>query len=164
MGLKTLLLKRLRSLAPVGAISAIASATATVAALSLPPNANAVAAKPVHAVPEGLWRNPRRSVVVRTGECGANLCGWVVWANAEARSDASEKSTRALVGTELLHDYRRDGAGRWSGTVYVPDLGRSFASEIIQLSSTQLKIRGCVLHGVLCKSQVWDRVNQTPAA
>jgi uncharacterized protein (DUF2147 family) len=120
-------------------------------------------AGPPHAFPEGLWSNPHDSVVVQTGECGGKLCGWVIWASERAKADASEKGTRNLVGTELLQNYRPDGPDRWSGTVYVPDTGGRFASEITQLSPTRLQIRGCILHRLLCKSQIWTHVDRAHA-
>lgn len=105
----------------------------------------------------GLWINPRGSVKVATGPCGGNLCGWVVWASAEAAADARDGGVPRLIGLELLRDYRGAGPGRYYGIVYVPDMGRSFASTIDQIGPDRLKISGCVLGGLLCRSQVWRR-------
>jgi len=58
----------------------------------------------------------------------------------------------------LLQDYRRVGTGSWTGRVYVPDMGRSFSSRIRQTSAATLSISGCLVDGLLCKSQVWHRV------
>ncbi|MEE4451613.1 DUF2147 domain-containing protein [Novosphingobium resinovorum] len=127
------------------------------AALAVPVGASA-APSPA----EGVWLNPSGSVAVRTGACGPGLCGRVVWASAKARADAQGSGIASLIGTELLQDYRP--AGRvWRGTVYVPDMGRRFDSRIEPLSPTQLKISGCVLGGLLCRSQVWTRIAQVPA-
>ncbi len=113
-------------------------------------------------MPEGLWLNPHRSVVVRTGPCGERLCGWIVWANAEAQADAKDSGIDHLLGTALLEEYRPDGATTWKGTVFVPDMGRRFASEIDVLSPTELKVKGCILGGLICKSQTWTRVTELP--
>ncbi len=114
--------------------------------------------------PEGLWINPHQSVAVKTGPCGPKLCGWIVWANAQAQSDAKESGVTQLIGTELLQDYDADGVGLWSGTVFVPDMGRHFSSEIKQISPSQLKISGCILGGLICKSQTWTRIESAPHA
>ncbi|MHA6722688.1 DUF2147 domain-containing protein [Sphingomonas sp. RS2018] len=129
------------------------------AALALLAAAPAAAAP---ALPEGIWINPRHSVAVRTGSCGARLCGWVVWASAEAQGDARDSGTGKLIGTKLLQDYRAEGDHRWKGTVFVPDMQRSFDSEIAQVSPVTLKIKGCILGGFICKSQLWTQIAEPP--
>lgn len=116
------------------------------------------------AMPEGLWVNPYNSVVVRTGPCGSKLCGWVVWGSEEAKADARDAGVSNLLGTELLQGYAGVGPGEWSGSVYVPDKGRNFASTIRALSPASLKISGCILGGLLCRSQVWKRIEHLPNA
>lgn len=126
-----------------------------------------LAATPISAQPPsspaGLWQNPHRSVFVRTGSCGAERwCGWVAWASAEAEADARDGGTPTLVGTELLRGFERDGPDSWTGTVFVPDMNRRFASRIDAVSANELRIRGCVLGGLFCKTQVWTRVEALP--
>lgn len=126
-----------------------------------------LAAQPAAAAPggpsaEGLWMNPYRSVAVRAGPCGDRLCGWVVWASADAQADARDSGVDRLIGTELLQDYRRANLRAWHGTVYIPDMGRRFYSEIDQLSAGQLKVKGCILGGLVCKSQMWTRIDAIP--
>jgi uncharacterized protein (DUF2147 family) len=118
-------------------------------------------AAPPSAPLQGLWLNPHGSVAVRTRPCGDKLCGWIVWANDAARNDAKESGVDTLIGTELLENYRPDGA-RWSGTVFVPDMGRHFSSRIDALTPTRLQIKGCILDGLVCKSQVWTRIARLP--
>ncbi len=114
--------------------------------------------------PEGLWLNPHASVAVRTGACGDRLCGWVVWADASAQQDARDSGITSIIGTRLLEDYRQEGRHAWSGTVYVPDMGRRFASRIEEPSPGQLKIKGCLLGGLICRSQLWTRIERLPHA
>ncbi|NIJ21525.1 uncharacterized protein (DUF2147 family) [Sphingomonas naasensis] len=132
--------------------------TAGMALLAAPAIASARPARS----PEGMWLNPHGSVAVRAGACGDRICGWVVWASAAAQKDARESGVDKLIGTELLEDYRPYGQARWSGTVFVPDMGRHFASEIEALSPDRLKVKGCILGGLICKSQVWTRIAQLP--
>lgn len=131
---------------------------ALVAALAASP----VAAAPPASSPQGLWLNPHGSVAVRTGTCGDKICGWIVWASDAAQKDARESGVGHLVGTELLEDYRPRGPDSWAGTVFVPDMGRHFSSEIDTLSAGRLKIKGCILGGLICKSQIWSRIERLP--
>lgn len=107
--------------------------------------------------PTGHWINPRRTVQVATGNCRGDLCGWVIWASPEAIADAQDAGVKDLLGTELLRSYHSTGKGRWQGEVYVPDMGRTFSSTMVQLDANRLKISGCILGGWLCKSQIWQR-------
>lgn len=128
------------------------------AAASLASSSVAVAAQTVPAAsPVGTWVNPRGTVRVKTGPCGANLCGWVVWASPQALADARSSGVDTLIGTELLRNYRAAGDRVWHGQVYVPDMGQTFYSRIVQLNPNSLKISGCILGGLLCKSQVWQK-------
>lgn len=123
----------------------------------------AAAAPTVRATPSdpivGTWMNPYGSVAVRTGACGDRLCGWVVWASAEAQADARDGGTARLIGTALLEDYRRTGSRGWAGTVFVPDRGQRFYSVIEPLGADAMKLKGCILHGLVCRSQIWHRVS-----
>lgn len=105
----------------------------------------------------GLWANPRGSVRVHAGPCGAQLCGWVVWASPKAVADATSESGRPLIGTQIFENFRHVEANRWQGTVLVPDIGRRFSGSLTLLGRDALKVKGCVLGGLFCRSQVWQR-------
>lgn len=105
----------------------------------------------------GRWINPYGSVVVETQPCGERLCGRVSWANPEAQQDARDSGLTSLIGTQLLEDYRPTGSRQWRGRVYVPDLGHSFQSTIVMEDTATLRISGCILGGLICKSQRWRR-------
>lgn len=119
--------------------------------------ASAQTVLPETAGANGSWVNPRGTVKVITGNCDGKLCGWVSWASPQARSDAQAAGVKQLVGTELLRNYKTTDGGHWQGQVYVPDMGRTFYSTITQLNQRSLKISGCILGGLICKSQIWQR-------
>lgn len=122
------------------------------------PLALALAAAP--AVPPalaGTWHNPKQTVAVRTGACGDRVCAWVVRASDKARADAARGSGRPLIGTALLRGYRASGQGRWAGQVYIPDMNRTFGSTIQVVDADTLNVRGCLIGGFVCKSQLWRR-------
>lgn len=118
----------------------------------------AAAAPPMEATPLGTWENPRHTIAVRVASCGAQLCGKIISASPKAIADARDAGVDNLIGTELLRDYRPSGNNRWSGTVYVPDMGRSFSSRIVQIAPNKLRISGCLVAGFICKSQDWTRL------
>ena len=127
------------------------------AAMMLAP-APLMGATATHDMPIGLWENPKGTIRVRTAPCGDALCGAIAGATATAEADARDAGVSNLIGTQLLKDYRKIGPDRWAGTVYVPDMGHSFSSRIVQLAPDTLKISGCLIGGWLCKSQIWKRV------
>lgn len=105
----------------------------------------------------GAWINPRHTLEVRTAPCGEHLCGTIVRATSEAASDARDSGVPQLIGVQLLQNYRRTGTGQWSGRVYVPDMGRSFSSVIDAQGQGALKISGCLIGHMFCRSQIWTR-------
>lgn len=106
----------------------------------------------------GLWRNPKGSLTVRTRRCGPQLCATVVSASDKAKAKAARAGVPKLVGTEIFSNYRRDGSD-WRGTLYLPDRGMRVASRLETGNGRSMKIAGCVLGGMLCKAQVWTRVD-----
>lgn len=106
----------------------------------------------------GVWRNPRGTIDIRTAPCNDGLCGAIVRASPQAVADAKDAGVTTLIGLELLQDYHRAATGRWTGLVYVPDMGRSFSSHIEQVGPDQLRISGCLWRGWVCKSQLWHRI------
>lgn len=106
----------------------------------------------------GVWRNPKDSVHVEIKPCGGEVCGYVIWANDEARTDARKGSGGELVGRQLLSDFSRADKGEWRGKVFAPDVNMTFSGRVLVLDAGKLKARGCVLGNFLCKTQVWTRV------
>ncbi|WP_423140654.1 DUF2147 domain-containing protein [Parablastomonas sp. CN1-191] len=127
------------------------------AALALAATGQPAYASPPPGIDGMIWINPFNSVKVRTEQCGESLCGRVVWATPGAEEEAREGGTARLVGTELLQDYRPSGPGRWSGHVFVPDMGHRFSSTLELQGGGKLKVSGCILAGLVCKSQIWRR-------
>ena len=106
----------------------------------------------------GTWRNPAGSVEVGMAPCGSRLCGTVVWASGRAKDDAANGGTDRLVGTQLFRGLVADGPGHWSGTVFVPDLGRTVDGSLAQVGSDALEVSGCIIPGLVCQTQTWTRV------
>lgn len=116
---------------------------------------NAAAATP----PPGVWTNPANTVHVAFERCGAAVCGTVVWASAKARADAQRGGTGQLVGAQLFRDFVEEAPGRWSGEVFVPDIGRTISGTLTLIDKRTLTGEGCLLPGIGCKGQTWKRIN-----
>jgi len=112
---------------------------------------------------EGQWANPGGSVVVAIAPCGEAFCGTVVSASDKANADARKGGVNELVGTELLSGFVAAGNGQWKGRLFVPDLKKRTRAQLRQLSSDKLRISGCTVGGIICKSQIWTRI-VSPAA
>ena len=117
------------------------------------------AAQPTqHAPIEGLWKNPIGSAIIAVAPCGNALCGKVVWASARGQREVA-KTTSNVVGTTVLTEVKPKGKG-WAGKLFVPDDNIHVSARLQLLSATQLKLTGCALAGVICRSQVWTRTEE----
>ena len=107
---------------------------------------------------EGLWTNPKKSVVVRVAPCGSAWCGKVVSATPREEAKAARYGVDELEGEQMLSALRPAGANRWKGQVFVPKLGRKVGSTVTMTSRNQMKVSGCFM-GIVCKTQIWTRVS-----
>ena len=101
------------------------------------------------------YRNPSNSVHIQPRPCGANVCGVVVWANDKAKADSARGGTPNLIGLQLFKDFTPDGPNKWKGSVFVPDINKTFSGQVVRTSPTTLKGTGCLLGKMGCKSQEW---------
>lgn len=126
-----------------------------VLAPSLPILALAAAQPALHAPIEGLWKNPIGSAIIAVAPCGSALCGKVVWASARGQREVAQHTSH-VVGTLVLTDVTPKGNG-WAGKLYVPDDNIHVSAKLRLLNDRQLKLTGCALAGLICRSQVWTR-------
>ena len=127
--------------------------------IAAPVAAPALADEPVAPPIATEWRNPSNSVHVRIDRCDGRLCGTVTWASAKAQADARKGGTQNLIGTRLFRDLEPAGVGKWRGKVFVPDIRRTFSGTISFADPNTMVGKGCVLFGVICKSQTWKRIS-----
>ena len=106
---------------------------------------------------DGNWRNPGGSVVVAIAPCGDAYCGKVDWASDQAKADARRGGTDPLIGVQLMTDFRAAGPGKWRGRLFIPDLNRRSKAELRMVGTDRLKVIGCAVGRVICKSQYWTR-------
>ena len=113
------------------------------------------AQSPQRAPIEGQWKNPIGSAIIAIAPCGDALCGKVVWASARGQREAST-STSHVVGTVVLTGLKPTH-DRWAGTLFIPDDNVHVAARLQLLGSRQLKLTGCAVAGLFCRTQIWTR-------
>lgn len=108
---------------------------------------------------EGKWRNTRNTVHLRLAPCGNAICGTVVWANQEAETHARKGTGKGIVGVQLLSGLRQRGDGKWHGQAFVPAVNSRAAATVTRVSDDKVRVSGCVLGGIVCKTQHWHRID-----
>lgn len=105
----------------------------------------------------GVWQSEKsddgRYLQIEVHPCAddaAKVCGTIVGAFGGARQDS--------VGKPIIWDMLPDGANAWDdGRIWKADEDKVYDSEM-ELEGDTLIVSGCVLGGLICKSQSWPRV------
>jgi len=56
-----------------------------------------------------------------------------------------------------IGSFKASGANKYVGTITDPDTDKTYSGKAT-LSGTSLKMSGCVLGGLICKSQTWHKL------
>lgn len=123
-----------------------APALAALAALT----ANSALADEVH----GVWKTEANDagayLHVAIVDCGEKICGDILRNVGGAKQE--------IVGRRMIKDMTPEGDGAWDGgTIWKPDTDETYDSEMV-LKGDVLTVSGCVLAGLVCRSQDWTRV------
>ncbi|PRY91188.1 DUF2147 domain-containing protein [Donghicola tyrosinivorans] len=87
---------------------------------------------------------------VDIGPCGDKVCGVI------AKVVNGDES---ITGKNIIWDMSDQGGGAFGGgQIWAPDTDKTYKSKM-SLEGNGLKVSGCVLGGVICRSQNWARVN-----
>lgn len=130
-------------------LTGLSAAALLLAASAPPPAADGL---------QGEWRNTKNTVHLRVAPCGAAMCGTVTWAGDAQRTDARKGSGKELVGSQLLHGLKPSGNASWRGKIYIPDINTNASATVTQLSPKLLRVSGCSMMGIVCKTQHWHRI------
>ena len=110
----------------------------------------------------GDWLTDDGSAIIRVAPCGQKLCGRIAKildpnapANDAHNPDVAERR-RPLVGTAVLRNFERSGAGWDRGSAYDPKAGKSYKSRLALDGPNRLAVTGCVLF--LCRTRHWTRM------
>jgi uncharacterized protein (DUF2147 family) len=141
---------------------ALSAAVLACFALALPARA---------ADPTGVWLTDEDDARVRIYAFGQALCGTVLSLKEPNDPETGKpkldkfnkdpsKRTRPVVGSALMSGLNPKGApDQWEGSLYNPEDGNTYIGILTLESLLTLKLQGCVLGGLICKSETWKRTN-----
>ncbi|HEV7339200.1 MAG TPA: DUF2147 domain-containing protein [Bosea sp. (in: a-proteobacteria)] len=98
----------------------------------------------------GTWLRDSGASKVRLAKCGDAVCGTISW--------LKDSSGPAKLGQRIFYDMKPSGAGKWSGSAFNPEDGKTY-SGTMTLSGDTLTTAGCVMGGLICRSVKWSRSN-----
>ena len=117
--------------------------------------------------PVGIWMTGEKDSRIRVSPCGKALCASVVWTR-ESGTDSNNPNPalreRNIVGIELTRDMKPDNGGGWAGSMYNPEDGKTYRATMRRKGERQLEVGGCVLGGLICGSETWQRQGEDTAA
>lgn len=108
--------------------------------------------------PFGVWATEKkedgRYLHVRIHPCKdapGEVCGTIEKALAGANT--------ANEGKPIVWGMKPAGENYWKqGSIWKVDEDKVYRSKMELLDESHLKVSGCILGGLICKSQVWERV------
>jgi len=104
---------------------------------------------------EGMWQtevDDGSYAHIKIAPCGAALCGVI----AHTFKDGAEYKSENL-GKELVIDMVPQGGGNYEGSVWRPSNNKIYYGTIA-LNGDSLRLSGCVMGGLICAKQSWQRV------
>jgi uncharacterized protein (DUF2147 family) len=116
--------------------------------------------------PTGVWMTEEKSSKIRIAPCGKLLCATILWAKDGGMDDQNPDPAlrkRSMIGRALSRDIRPDGKGTWKGSMYNPENGKTYKTTLTPKGG-ELEVGGCVLGGLLCGSETWERTAEATAS
>lgn len=120
--------------------------------------------------PTGTWLRATGTSHIQITSCGGALCGKIVWLKEPNDPDTGKAKTdkmnpdkarrgKPLLGTRVVLNMKATGkAGQWKGEVYKADEGKTYTGFLTMKADNVLKLEGCVMGGLICKSENMTRV------
>lgn len=132
---------------------------ALLAALSLAMMAGSAHAQ--SADPSGTYLSESKETRVKVAKCGSAYCGTIVAVQGEAKDvnnpDPGLKG-RNLVGIQMISNIQPSG-DTFTGQLYNYKDGRTYTGKMNFKGGNAMELSGCVLGGLICRSQTWTKVN-----
>jgi uncharacterized protein (DUF2147 family) len=120
--------------------------------------------------PLGTWLTGDKKGKVHIVNCGGAICGNLVWLQEPNDPDTNKpkldknnadagKKTRPLIGVPIVLNMKPNGDGSWEGQVYNAEDGNTYSGSFTMNSATSAQLKGCVMGGLICKTQTWTKTN-----
>ncbi|MBX2885936.1 MAG: DUF2147 domain-containing protein [Granulosicoccus sp.] len=118
----------------------------------------------------GVWRTPPAKtgeyaggyVYVKIQACADSqnsICGVIV----KAFDEQDREGNPPFIGKTMLMNLTKQGNNTWTkGKIWAPDVDKTYHSKLRLLDKNTLKVSGCILGGLFCRSQVWNRILSQP--
>jgi len=120
---------------------------------------------PVFAAAEdaiGTWKDSESGGITQIYTCDGGVCIKVVTPSKAREKDDNNPDPalkgRSMAGVVIMTGAVKDGADRWKGKVYNSEDGKEYTGFIEVKSKDDVKLEGCILGGILCKTREWKRV------
>ncbi|MFZ1108350.1 MAG: DUF2147 domain-containing protein [Rhodomicrobium sp.] len=133
-----------------------AGAAALALSLALPAAAFAGAEDAI-----GTWRDTETGGVTSIYSCDGGICIKVLTpGKGHERDDYNSNPAlkgRSMAGVVIMEGAAKSGADRWKGKLYNGEDGDTYTGYVISTAKDEVKLEGCVLGGLICKSRRWTR-------
>ncbi len=111
----------------------------------------------------GVWLNPENQSNIEFYKCGEGLCAKITklgtgGAKTDDKNTDPAKRERAILGLVIMDGAKKSGTTKWTGNLYNPTDGKTYAGTVTIKSKDTLDLSGCVAL-VLCRTTTWTRVN-----
>ena len=120
--------------------------------------------------PFGTWLTGDKKGKVKIVNCGGALCGTLVWVQEPIDPETKQPKTdkhnvdaskqgRPLLGIPIVLNMKPNGGEQWQGQVYNAEDGNTYSGSFAMTGANTAQLKGCVMGGLICKSQTWIRSN-----
>jgi uncharacterized protein (DUF2147 family) len=110
--------------------------------------------------PSGDWLVEDGTARIRIALCNNSLWGVIGWEKRpgmDTENPDPAKRSRPTLGMPILINMKPDGTNKWSGQIYNAKNGKMYEANVTLESDKALKVRGCILGGLLCGGETWAR-------
>ena len=110
----------------------------------------------------GVWLNPENQSNVEFYRCGESLCGKITklatgGATTDEKNAEADKRGRPIMGLVIMEGAKKSGPVKWSGNLYNPVDGKTYAGSVTVKAKDTIELSGCVAL-VLCRTTSWTRL------
>jgi uncharacterized protein (DUF2147 family) len=110
----------------------------------------------------GNWRDAETGATFTVYSCGGGLCIKVASSAKDGEKDVNnsnpELRARPLAGIVLMSGASKNGDQRWTGKLYNAEDGNTYTGNLSVAGKNEIKLEGCILGGIICKSRIWRRM------
>lgn len=110
--------------------------------------------------PSGIYLSESGETRVRIAKCGQAYCGTIISVQGDAKDVNNPEASlrgRSLVGVQMISNIHPSGNG-FTGQLYNYKDGKTYTGKL-SFAGKSMQLSGCVLGGLICRSQTWAKLN-----